>query len=175
MKTTTPTTSTPHPAATAPPRTQRHLVSGILPWLGVILFVTHAASLVTQQPGGWQQQIVQIGIVYLIGVACLGAGIAHLFVGAKIARSIGWAPSPFQWEVGCADTAFGLVALQAAAFGPQYWLAIIAVNGIFRIGCGIGHIREIITAGNYAINNTAILFNNFVVPAFLYLAWHAWA
>lgn len=40
--------------------------------------------------------------------------------------------------------------------------------------CGIGHIREIMVKKNYAINNTAILFINFAVPAFLLLAWYAW-
>lgn len=171
------TITTPNPAPTAQPPApaKRHVAPGLLPWLGVILFVGHAATLVTQQSDGWQQQVVQIGIIYLIGVSCLGSGIAHLVFGPKTARSIGWAPSPFQWEVGCADAAFGIVALQAASFGPQYWLAIIAVNGIFRVGCGIGHIREMLTARNFAINNTAILFQNFAVPAFLYLAWHAWA
>jgi hypothetical protein len=155
-------------------RSKRHLIAGLLPWLGTILFVVHATPLIAQRPDGWQPQFVEIGVIYLIGVSCLGAGIAHMFWGPKIARSIGWQPSPFQWEVGCADTAFGLVALQAAAFGPHYWLAILAVNGIFRIGCGIGHIRDI-RNGNHAVNNTAILFNNFAIPTLLYLAWHAWA
>lgn len=160
---------TPHTSA------RRHVIAGLLPWIGTGLFLAHATTLVSSRPDGWQQDIVQIGVIYLIGVSCLGAGIAHLCFGPKIARSIGWTPSPFQWEVGSADLAMGIVALQAASFGADFWLAVIGINAIFRIGCGVQHIRQIIRDGNYAINNTAILFNNFAVPAFLYLAWHAWA
>jgi hypothetical protein len=163
--------------ATSAPRASRagHLVSGLLPWLGVLLFVAHASTVVSRQPDGWRGDVVQLGVTYLIGVAGLGAGIAHLFFGRKIARSIGWQTSPFQWEVGCANAALGLAALQASSYGRQYWLALILASGLYRVGCGIGHIREIVRHRNFAINNTAILFLNFVVPVFLFLLWQAWA
>jgi hypothetical protein len=63
----------------------------------------------------------------------------------------------------------------ASSYDSDFWLAVIVANGVFRAGAGIGHVREIVQKGNYAINNTAILFLNFVVPAFLLLAWLAWA
>jgi hypothetical protein len=64
MNTTT-TTATRRSTAPAPSRARRNVASGILPWIGTILFVSHAAALVTQQPDGWQQKVVQVGVVYL--------------------------------------------------------------------------------------------------------------
>ena len=77
--------------------------------------------------------------------------------------------------VGFADLAYGIAGVIAASFSPDYWFAVILISSIFRVGCGIGHIRSIIRDKNYAINNTAILFVNFVVPAFLIFAYLTWA
>jgi hypothetical protein len=154
---------------------RRGLWLGLLPWIGVILFAVHAVGVFSGRPDGWQQDVVQLAVVYMVGVAGLGAGISHLLFARGTARSIGWQPSPFQWEVGWADVGFGVAGLMAASHGPDFWLAVIVVSGVFRIGCGIGHIREVVTARNFAINNTAILVLNFAVPVFLYLLWRAWA
>ncbi|MBN1527581.1 MAG: hypothetical protein JW895_00860 [Thermoleophilaceae bacterium] len=152
----------------------RHLWAGVLPWIGVILFVVHAAGVVSSQPEGWHQDVVQLGVAYMIGVAGLAAGISHLVFSNATARSIGWQTSPFQWEVGCANAAFGVAGLMASGYDSQFWLAVIVMSGLFRIGCGVGHIRQIITERNFAINNTAILGLNFGVPIFLFLLWQAW-
>ena len=87
------------------------------------------------------------------------AGLASIMFGAVISTA----------------AAMGIVALMAGSYDPDYWFAIILASSIYRAGCGIGHIRSIVKTGNFAINNTAILFQNFVVPAFLLAAWYAWA
>lgn len=149
---------------------------GILPYIGVILFVWQLVSILQgSRTGNWKQEIVEIGVVYLIGIPMLGAGVSHVFFGPPTARSIGWEPGPFQFEVGWCDAAMGITALLAGSYSPEYWLAIIVASGIYRAGCGIGHVRDIVKKGNVAVNNTAILFQNFVVPAFLFAIWHAWA
>jgi len=148
---------------------------GLLPYIGVILFVVTAVPIwFGDHTGDWHQQLVSNGVQYLIGWAALGAGISHLFFGPKIARSIGWAPSPFQLEVAFANIAFGVVGLLATSHTPEFWLAIILASAIYRFGCGYGHIKQIVQARNFAINNTAILFLNFVVPAALLAMYYAW-
>ena len=67
----------------------------------------------------------------------------------------------------------GIVALLASGYGPDFALAVILINAIFRVGCGIGHIRSMIRDRNFAINNTAILFIDFVVPAFLIATYYS--
>ena len=107
-------------------------------------------------------------------VAMVGAGISHIFFGKKISQTIGFQKSPYELEVGFADLAMGVVALMAASFSPEFSLAIILVSSIFRVGCGIGHIRSMVKDRNFAVNNTLILVINFVVPAFLLFAYFSW-
>lgn len=114
-------------------------------------------------------------VTYLIGYAMLGAGIAHLFFGRSIAKTIGFEKSPYELEVGFADLAMGIVGIMAASFGQEFWLAIIYASSIYRVGCGIGHIGSMIRSRNFAPNNTSILFINFAVPAFLLFAYYTWA
>jgi len=148
---------------------------GILPFIGVILFAVASIPILQDPAGDWQRQLLENGVVYLIGWAGIGAGISHIFFARKTSASIGWAPSPFETEVGFANLAMGIAGVMAAGQPPAFWLALIVVSSIFRIGCGIGHIRQIIQDRNFAPNNTSVLLINFGVPAFLVLGYLAWA
>ena len=148
---------------------------GVLPFIGVILFAVSSIPMLWDTPGDWQMQLLENGVVYLIGWAGIGGGISHIFFGRKTSASIGWAPSPFETEVGFANLGMGVAGVMAAGETPDFWLALIVVNAIFRIGCGIGHIRQIIQDRNFAPNNTSILLIDFGVPAFLVLGYLAWA
>jgi hypothetical protein len=155
---------------------RRSAIGGVLPLLGVIFFVIATIQQFANGAGAhWGPTVVANAVTYLIGYAGLGAGISHIFFGRKISRTIGFAQSPYELEVGFADLAMGVVALMAVNYSPEFSLAIILVSSIFRVGCGIGHIRSMIAEHNFAINNTAILFTNFVVPAFLLFAYYSWS
>jgi hypothetical protein len=168
----TSTTTTPAQPA------RRHLLMGVLPFIGLILF---AAATLQQFAGGvaaagdWGPTLVTNAVVYLIGWSMLGAGISHLLFSRRTSASIGFAPGGFQLEVGFADLAMGIVALLAASYSKEYALAIILTSSIYRVGCGLGHVRSIVQERNFAINNTAILVVNFLVPAFLLVAYYSWA
>jgi hypothetical protein len=148
---------------------------GILPFIGVIAFAVASIPILQDATGDWQMKLLENGVVYLVGWAGIGAGISHIFFGRKVSASIGWAPSPFEREVGFANLGMGIAGVMAAGQEPAFWLAVIVVSSIFRIGCGIGHIREMIRNGNFAPNNTGVLLVNFGVPAFLILGYQAWA
>lgn len=147
---------------------QSNPLLGILPFIGVILFIISAIPIFAGGlTGDWQHQLLLNGIIYAIGWAGVGAGISHIFFGDKISKSIGFEKSPYELEVGFADLSFGIVGLLAASYSTDYWLAIILVSSLYRIGCGFGHIKQIVQSHNFAVNNTAILFLNFVVPGAL--------
>ncbi|MCA0345937.1 MAG: hypothetical protein LCH31_02620 [Actinobacteria bacterium] len=155
---------------------KRSRLGGLLPFIGVILFV---GATILQFAGGadfeWRTTLVQNAVFYMVGWSGIGAGIAHIFFGQKISRTIGFAHNPYEFEVGAANLALGIVGLIAINHSQEFWLAAILTSSIFRVVCGIGHIREMMINRNFAINNTAILFVNFVVPAFLIFAYYAWA
>lgn len=173
------TTPAPVPAADAhrEPVGPRHsLIGGFLPLIGTILFII---ATIIQFAGGagedWRVTLLQNAVIYMIGWAGIGAAVSHMFFGQKISRTIGFRKDAYEWEVGAASLGTGVAGLFAAQFGPEYWWALILVSSIFRVVCGIGHIRSMIIDRNFAVNNTLILFVNFVVPAFLIFGYLTWA
>lgn len=162
---------------TAPHPTRRRssLWLGLLPFIGVILFLVTAVPVLASRDDDWQRTLLVNAVVYMIGWAGIGAGISHLFFSDSISRSIGFEKSPFEVEVGFAGLAFGVTGVLAGSFEKEYWLAIIIASSVYRVGCGLGHVRSIVRSRNYAINNTAILIIDFVVPAFLVAAYLAWS
>jgi hypothetical protein len=149
-------------------------ILGVLPFGGVIAFVIAEISvLLTSGADDFLRWTTMNAVIYLLGSAALGAAIAHIFFGAPIARSIGWEPGPFQFEVGAANAALGVSAIvMGAAFEPVTWLGPILVALVFLGLAGIGHIRDIVRTRNFAINNAGpILFLDFLAPIATLVLW----
>lgn len=103
-------------------------------------------------------KVVEIILFYTffinVGFSGLLAFYGHAFLPDKVATSIGWATgSPFQFEVAVANLAFGVLGVLCIRFRDGFWLATGIGYATFLFGAAYGHIREIITAGNYAVNN----------------------
>ncbi len=105
-------------------------------------------------------------LVFIIGVSGIFGFLGHTFMAAEIAESIGWQPgSPFQFEVAGANLAVGVAGILCIWFKDKFWLATILINGIFLWVAAVGHIRQIITAHDYAPNNAGfILYTDIIFP-----------
>ena len=149
----------------------------LFPFIGIaLLLVAEVVQFASHGSDGWQRILVMNSVTYLIGAQAVGAGIAHMFFGPPIAASIGWAPSPFQWEVGGANLGIGIAGVWASSFGREYWLAVIIMAAAFLWVAGVGHIREIVRSHNLAVSNAGpILFTDFLVPLWCLVAWLLWA
>jgi len=88
----------------------------------------------------------------------LWAALGHIFVSERVARSIGWAPSPFQHEIGAANLGIGLGAIVAAILGPTAAWAIFFVAASFLWGAAAVHISDMVRKGNLEINNAGPIF-----------------
>jgi hypothetical protein len=107
-------------------------------------------------------------LVWLIGVNGIVAGSGHLFFPDPIAMSIGWTPSPFQWEVGLAGLGWGVLGVLCSNYGSEFWLATIIVASIFLLGAAVGHIRQMIVRHNFSPSNAgAILYTDIAIPVFV--------
>ena len=93
-----------------------------------------------------------------IGVTGLWAGIFHVFFPATPAAYIGWEVSPFQFEVGMADLAIGVTACVAFWRDLNFKAAAVSAASIFLLGDAIGHIRQMLVAGNFAPGNAGLPF-----------------
>lgn len=165
--------------AAAPPSTggPPTWIYGLFPFIGVILLViATVVQFATDGSDGWRQALVVNSVTYLIGAQAIGAGIGHMFFGPPIAASIGWRPSPFQWEVGGANLGLGIAGVWASSFDPDYWLAVIIVATGFLWVAAVGHVREIIREKNLSVSNAGpILFTDVLIPAFCLVIWLMWA
>ncbi len=117
------------------------------------------------------KKVLEVVLLYLLvinlGLGSLIAGMFHVFDGPATARMIGWEPgSPFQYEVGVADIAFGLTSVLCIFFRGSFWLAAILANSFFLFGCMIGHVKDLVVSGNLAAYNIGpnIIFSDFVLP-----------
>jgi hypothetical protein len=93
-----------------------------------------------------------------VGTAGIWAAIYHLCFPNFAAAFIGWQPSPFQFEVGIADLAFGVTAVVAFWRSLAFKAAIVWVSSIALLGDAAGHMRQMISAGNFAPGNAGVVF-----------------
>lgn len=97
-------------------------------------------------------------LLFSIGCSFFYNFIMHSFFGETAARFIGWAQSPFQFEVGTASLGYAVVGF--LAFRGSLGLRAAAVVGpsMFLLGAAGGHIYQMITAHNFAPGNAGLIF-----------------
>jgi hypothetical protein len=105
-------------------------------------------------------------LVIFVGVGGLMGFLGHTFKGGEIALKIGWQPSPFQFEVAVANLAFGVLGVLCIWQRRGFQTATGLGYAIFLLGCGYGHLREMIRDGNFAPYNVGpvLLVNDLAVP-----------
>jgi Family of unknown function (DUF6790) len=114
-----------------------------------------------------------------VGVIGLIFGfIPHVFFADEAARLIGWPPgSPFQFEVGVHDGAWGVLGFLSLWIGGSFWIATGLGWSIFMLGATYGHVYHTVYEGNFAPYNFLTIFSDAFVAvwllALLYL-YHRW-
>src|SRR5271155_348984 len=93
-----------------------------------------------------------------IGVTGLWAGAFHVFFPATAAALIGWEVSPFQFEVGMADLAIGVTACISFWRDLNFKAAAVSAAAIFLLGDAVGHVKQMLIAGNFAPGNAGVPF-----------------
>lgn len=108
-------------------------------------------------------------LVYPVGVWFVLAGIGHAYFQQLTAPSIGWAPSPFQYELGWFEIPLGGVAILALWRGYEFRLATTIVVVTFTWAAAAQHIQQIVCCHNLAENNAgAVLWlADIVIPLIL--------
>ena len=132
----------------------------------VLGFVTAGVSLARRHArGAVPEALLAHFLLWSIGVSYLYNFVMHVFFAETAARFIGWANSPFQYEVGFASLGFALVGL--LAFRNDYGLRLAALLGptAFLWGAAGGHIYQIATTHNYSAGNSGVvLWTDILLP-----------
>jgi hypothetical protein len=106
-------------------------------------------------------------VFFSIGIDNFYNFIMHVFFGEMSAGFIGWADSPFQFEVGTASLGYAVVGLLGAFRSYDLRLAAVLGPSIFTLGAAAGHTNQMVTAHNFAPGNAGIIFwTDIFIPLF---------
>lgn len=115
-------------------------------------------------------------LFYVYGLANIYDGAFHAYAGPMVAASIGWQPSPFQYELGWFEIAYGFTALFSLWRGYQFRFAMTVPYSIFLLAAAAQHISMMKTQHDYAANNAGIILwlGDIIIPlVMLALTWLA--
>lgn len=129
----------------------------------VILALIAAAVSLARKPRPWsRQQVVEALFGYFllfgIGFAYLYNFVMHVFFAEMAAAFIGWANSPFQYEVGFASLGFGVVGVLAFKQGLAFRAAAVIGPALFSWGAAGGHVYQMVVHHNFAPGNAGVVF-----------------
>ena len=124
----------------------------------VLFAVAIVLAAIRRSPDNAAERYLAWILLLPIGVTGLWAGIFHIFFPAVAAAHIGWQVSPFQFEVGMADLAIGVTAIVAFWRDLSFKAAAVCAASIFLLGDAVGHVREMLAAGNFAPGNAGVPF-----------------
>ncbi|MGR7996556.1 MULTISPECIES: DUF6790 family protein [unclassified Xanthobacter] len=140
----------------------------ILAWLAALICAGLAFSRAPgpRGPGLLADQLLRYINLFPVGLMGLWAALGHIVFPAQSAQSIGWATSPFQFEVGVANLGIGLAGVIAAFARDWGFRAAVAVMTCgFLGGAAIGHLVQISETGNLAAGNAGpILYTDILTP-----------
>lgn len=111
-----------------------------------------------------------------IGASFLYNAVMHTMFAELAASYIGWANSPFQYEVGFASLGFAAVGFAATWGSLPLRFAAILGPALFLWGAAGGHVVQMVTADNFAPGNAGVIFwTDILLPvlgfAFLWYQW----
>ncbi len=109
-------------------------------------------------------------VFWAIGIGYHYNFVMHSFFGKMSASFIGWADSPFQFEVATASLGFAVVGFLAAFRSFDLRLAAIVGPSFFMLGAAAGHVYQMVTEHNFAPGNAGVIFYmDIVIPLFGFL------
>lgn len=128
------------------------------------------------QPAGAQMVIDKLmawHVFWAIGVFYFYNFVMHGLFGKMAADFIGWADSPFQFEVATASLGFSVVGFLAAFRSFDLRLAAIVGPSFFMLGAAAVHVREMVYEHNFEPGNAGVVFYmDIIIPLFGYaLLW----
>jgi hypothetical protein len=94
--------------------------------------------------------------------------IPHVFFADQTAQQIGWPTgSPFQFEVGVHDGAWGVLGFVCIWIGGLFWLATGLGWSLFMLGATYGHVVQTVREGDYAPYNFLTIFSDGFIAVWL--------
>jgi len=106
--------------------------------------------------------------LFALGLAGIYTATMHFFFAEMAAAAIGWTVSPFQFEVGMADLALGILGVVSFRASYGFRLATVIAAVCMLWGDALGHLYQLLKYQNVADGNAGTWFAlDLIVPAIL--------
>ena len=136
-------------------------------FLGLVVSLVAIARTTNRTRSVVVEKLLSWYVFFSVGIDNFYNFVMHVFFGKMSAAFIGWADSPFQFEVGTASLGFAAVGLIAAFRSYDLRLAAVLGPSIFTLGAAVGHINQMVTAHNFAPGNAGVIFwTDIFIPVF---------
>lgn len=100
-----------------------------------------------------------------VGIAGIYGFIMHAFFGELAASQIGWASTPFQYEVAIANLAIGVIGVMSFWENLNFCLAAAIATCVWFLGDACGHVYHIFADHNYSNGNAGSwLWTDILIP-----------
>ena len=108
-------------------------------------------------------------LFYAIGIWFVYTGILHAYFQEFVAPTIGWQPSPFEYELGWMEIPLAVVAMMSLWRGYEFRLATTIVVVTFTLAAAAQHIQQIVCCANNAGSNAGpiLWFADIFIPLLL--------
>lgn len=159
------------------------LIGRFLEFFSVVMFIASLllAAVSSRRHQGTQQgsyayQLLNWLLLLSLGAQGIFTFIGHVFYPQFSAEHIGWADSPFQYEVGIADLTVGVLGVIAFWSNFSFKVAAAIAAIVWYGGDAIGHVRQMVVAHNFAPGNAGPWFwTDVIVPVVLAVCvWIVW-
>ena len=132
----------------------RLVLGNLTPLLFVLAFVMACCL---KAPPSHGTRLLNWLLLLPVGLGGVWSGGFHVFFPEIASRSIGWQPSPFEYEIGVADMAMGITAI-VSFWRPLAFKAAVALCVVlFYFGVAANHVHDAFAGGNFAPNNFGAL------------------
>jgi len=101
--------------------------------------------------------MIKFMMLLSVGVTGFWAFVWHSLFASTVASYIGWAPSPFQFEVAVVYLWFGFAGLIGFKQTFNYWLAVSVIWTTFSWGAALGHLYQMVIHMNFAAGNIGMI------------------
>jgi hypothetical protein len=102
--------------------------------------------------------LIQWMLFLALGLLSLWSAFSHAVYTDRVAHSIGWAPSLFQYEIAGANLGIGLGAIAASVLGAHAAWAMLIMSASFQWSAAAVHVADMVRSKNFAINNAGPIF-----------------
>jgi len=139
--------------------------SMIMIGLAVVAALLSAGLSRNARQGNLAEQLFRWVAFFGAGVVGIYCFLGHVFAPVQTAAAIGWETSPFQYEVGMANLAVGVLGILAFRKDHSFRLAATIAVVCWLGGDAIGHVRQIVIAHNFAPGNAGPwLWSDILIP-----------